>query len=107
MLGPPRSAIGEKSFSTRRSIDNTTDRRPAAHLINAGVAGKAPPDRLGAGELFDPSRLGDKRPPERDEIGFSGGDRLGCNPSRPTAMTGTPTSFFTAAAKSRNSASGN
>jgi hypothetical protein len=48
--------------------------RAPPRIVDAGVAGKAAPDRLAAAHLLSPLRIGDQCAAERDEIGFALGD---------------------------------
>ncbi len=64
-------------LATGCAVDHAADARAAAHLVDAGVAGEAAPDRLTARELLDPLRIGDQRAAERNEIGLAFGDRRG------------------------------
>ena len=60
--------------------------RAAAHLVDAGVAGEAAPDRLAAAKLFDPLRISDETTAECDEISLTPRDRLGrdCRIAQPS-----------------------
>src|SRR5262249_5177955 len=74
-LAVRRPAIRKRSFATGGGIDHAADARPAAHLVDAGIAGETTPDRLAAAELLDPLRIGDEATAQRDEIRFAPGDR--------------------------------
>ncbi len=67
--------VGEQALAAGGAVDDAADARAAAHLVDAGVAGEAAPDRLAARDLLDPLRIGDERAAERDEIGLAGRDR--------------------------------
>ena len=67
---------GEAGLVAGRGVDDAAQLRAAAHLVDAGVAGKAAPRRLAAGELGDPFGLGDQGAPERHEIRLAGCDRI-------------------------------
>ena len=85
-LAARRARCREHRFAAGGAIDHAADARTAAHFVDAGVAGEAAPDRLAAGELVDPLRIGDQCPTERDEVGLTvldrgGGDRRIAEPA--------------------------
>ena len=75
----PRGGLrsANSGFAAGRAVDHAADAGAAAHLVDAGVAGEAAPDRLVAAQLLDPLRIGDQRAAERDEIRLSRPDRVG------------------------------
>ena len=59
-LAARRLGLGEHRLAAGGAVDHAADARAAAHLVDAGVAGEAAPDRLPARELLDPLRIGDQ-----------------------------------------------
>ena len=108
-LAARRLRSANNGLAAGRAVDHAADARAAAHLVDAGVAGEAAPDRLAAPQLLDPLRIGDQRAAERDEIGLAACDRR--FRSRRIAEPADRDHrhadlLFTSAAKSRKVASG-
>src|SRR5262249_56298755 len=53
-----RPPIGEHRLAAGGTVDYATDARPAAHFVDARVAGETAPDRLPAAKLRDPLWIG-------------------------------------------------
>src|SRR5262249_53486704 len=76
-LAARRPRMGNPRLAAAAGVAPATAARPAAHFVDAGVAGEAAPDRLLAAKLRDPLRIGDEGAAERDEIRLSRRDGLG------------------------------
>src|SRR5262249_49765824 len=53
-LAARRRAVRKQALASHRTIHHATDAGAAAHLVHAGIAGKAAADRLTAAKFFDP-----------------------------------------------------
>src|SRR6516165_1805459 len=65
------SRRGEQRFAPGGAVHHAANAGAAAHLVDAGIAGKTAADRVAAAHLLYPSRLGNERAAERDEIGLA------------------------------------
>ena len=74
-LAPRRGRGLEVALAAGHAVDHAMQLRAAAHLVDAGVAGEAAPNRLAPGELVDPLRIGDQRAADDDGIAGAPPDR--------------------------------